>query len=99
MFRLWELPEITLSPGMRWGFRTALGRRGFSCRTSTLDSPLSVAKIYNNFRRLSRPFVRFYVFDKGKPITSGENHKTPGPGAGFRLVLSRLSWYDTVVEF
>ncbi|WP_300412013.1 hypothetical protein [uncultured Oscillibacter sp.] len=67
--------------------------------TSTLDSPLSVAKIYNNFRRLSRPFVKFYVFYKDEPITSGEKHKGGGPGPGFFLVLSGFFWYDSAVEF
>ena len=82
VFRLWELPEITLSPGCAGEFRTALGRRGFPCLNGTLDSPLSVAKIYNNFDCMSRGFVRFYVFDKGKPITSGKSHKAPGPVGG-----------------
>ena len=39
---------------------------------------------------MSSGFVKFYVFDKGKPITSGKTHKTKGPGPGFFLVLSGL---------
>lgn len=83
--------------GCAGGFSNGAGRRGFSCRTSTLDSPLSVAKIYNKFDRPSRGFVKFYVFHKGKSFTSGENHKGPGLPPGFFLVLSGLSWYDTLV--
>ena len=74
------------------GVPNGAGRRGFSCGTSTLDSPLSVAKIYNNFGTLSRPFVKFYVFDKGKSIASGKIYKEGGPrGGGIVLVLSLLS--------
>ena len=90
---------ITLSPGHAGEFRTALGRRGFPCLSSTLDSPLSVAKIYNNFEEMSSAFVNFYVFHKGKPIASGEIHKVKSLRSGFFLVLSGLFWYDKHVEF
>lgn len=57
-----------------------------------------MAKLYNDFGRLSSTFVKFYVFDKGEPITSGESHKTLSRKAGFFLVLSGLFWYDILVE-
>ena len=96
MFRIWELPEITLGGGGK-RCRTALEDVG-RVLASTRVSPLSVAKIYNIFRGLSRGFVRFYVFDKGEPITSGKTHKDGAAPPGFFLVLSGGSWYDRPVE-
>lgn len=48
---------------------------------------------------MSSGFVKFYVFDKDEPITSGKTHKAEGPGPGFFLVLSGHFWYDKHVEF
>ena len=98
----WTVP---LSERCRSGESWGLGDSGFPIHetvgrvlASTRVSPLSVAKIYNIFRGLSRGFVRFYVFDKGEPITSGKTHKDRAAPPGFFLVLSGGSWYDRPVE-
>ena len=73
MFRIWELPEITLGGGGK-RCRTALEDVG-RVLASTRVSPLSVAKIYNIFGLLSIGFVKFYVFDKEEPLLPGKTHK------------------------
>ena len=54
---------------------------------STLDSPLSVAIMYNIFWSLSRVFVKFYVFDKAPSPPPAKRTKGSGPG----LFLWRVS--------
>ena len=65
------------------------GDSGIRGLPSTLVSPLSVVIIYNIFLGLSSGFVKFYVFDNGKSITSGKTDKRAWPG--FSLVLSVVS--------
>ena len=61
VFRIWELPEITLDAfGIAGAGRHSedVGR----VLSSTRVSPLSVAKLYNILLKMSSPFVKIFRF-------------------------------------
>ena len=77
MFRLWLGSEIT---GVHLKNRTARKFLRISEPASPWDSPLSVVKLYNINSEMSSNFMQFYVFHKGKTITTGKEHKVVSEG-------------------
>ena len=61
------------------------GSLGFALVPSTLDSPLSVAIMYNIFWLLSRDFVKFYIFHKEKILAPAKHTKPALPRPEFSL--------------